>query len=414
MGHITSKNYLKLQKRLDDAAQGAPESNALYKILEILFTEEEAELVCVLPLKFFTIERASKLWKKSYNESKEILDELAAKGILLDFENKDEQNYVLAPTMAGFFEFSLMRTDGKFNTKVLSELFHEYINQEDDFVKRIFGNYTQADRVFLQEEVMPETSVILDYEKATHVIDTATCISVGRCYCRHKMEHAGGACDNPQNVCLTFNNSAKSLVKHKIAKQITKEEANKILDECVKLGLVQIGDNVQEGINWICNCCSCCCEAINAYKKLGYAPNLTSNFVCENNIYKCTACGICVKKCPVEAIEIENKENKNFAEVNQERCFGCGVCVRFCPTKSLGMIRKKEMQVVPKDTFERVISVAIDTGTLQNYIFDNYNLITHKFLRSLLGAIFALPPTKQLLANKQLRSKFIKKLIEMQ
>ena len=61
MGHITSKNHLQLQKRLDMHAQGAPESEALFKILEILFTQEEAGLVSGLPIKFFTIEEAASL-----------------------------------------------------------------------------------------------------------------------------------------------------------------------------------------------------------------------------------------------------------------------------------------------------------------------------------------------------------------
>ena len=50
MGHITSKNYKNLQKRLDSFAQGAPKSDALYNILEVLFSEEEARLVSKLPI----------------------------------------------------------------------------------------------------------------------------------------------------------------------------------------------------------------------------------------------------------------------------------------------------------------------------------------------------------------------------
>ncbi|MFH1030795.1 MAG: hypothetical protein V1770_06085 [bacterium] len=53
MGHVTSKSYKLLQKRLDRHAQGAPESETLYKILEILFTKEEAECVSKLPIRFF-------------------------------------------------------------------------------------------------------------------------------------------------------------------------------------------------------------------------------------------------------------------------------------------------------------------------------------------------------------------------
>jgi len=99
--------------------------------------------------------------------------------------------------MAGFIEFSLMRTDGKFDRKILSELYYQYINVEDNFADNLFDLDPQIDRVFIQENTIEEgdedQSVILDYEKASQVIETASCITVGTCYCRHKLEHLGKA-----------------------------------------------------------------------------------------------------------------------------------------------------------------------------------------------------------------------------
>ena len=53
------------------------------------------------------------------------------------------------------------------------------------------------------------------------VISSSPDMGVGLCYCRHKMEHVGKGCKYPQEVCLTFNASAKTLSKHKIARDIT-------------------------------------------------------------------------------------------------------------------------------------------------------------------------------------------------
>jgi ferredoxin len=406
MGHITSKNYLNLQKRLNDSPQGAPPSEALFKILEILFTEKEAGLVSVLPLKFFTIETAAKRWKLSEAEAEKILNELADKGLLLDLFDGKKQSYVLAPTMAGFFEFSMMRTDGRFNRKVLSELYYQYINEEDDFVLEVFGNHPTIARTFVQEPSLEPKSEILNYEKATKVIENASCITVGTCYCRHKMEHMGKACDMPQDVCLTFNNPAKSLAKHGIAKEISKKEAKEILDRCVDLGLVQIGDNVQNNVAWICNCCGCCCEAILAFKQLGSNDRLTSSFYAKFNS-KCLKCGICVKKCPVDAIDLEKG-------VDLDKCIGCGVCVRFCKPKGIKMIRRDKTQFVPHDSFDRMVLTALDTGKIQNFIFDNYTLWTHALLRRFIGVVMNLKPTKMLLANEKFRSRYLYKLIEKQ
>jgi NADH:ubiquinone oxidoreductase subunit F (NADH-binding)/ferredoxin len=52
---------------------------------------------------------------------------------------------------------------------------------------------------------------------------------------------------------------------------------------------------------------------------------------------KCTACGICRKKCPVEAIE---GAPKVVHRIIQERCIGCGTCYEVCPKKFAAVIRE--------------------------------------------------------------------------
>ncbi|MBT7902571.1 4Fe-4S dicluster domain-containing protein [Candidatus Woesearchaeota archaeon] len=407
MAHKTSKNYINLQERLDMSPQGAPASDSLFKILEILFTEKEAKLVSVLPINLFQAKKAAKIWKTTEEEAVKVLNGLADKGILFDLKRGEENHYILVPTMAGFFEFSLMRTDGKFDRKILSELFHQYINVEEDFLIRVLGSNPNIARTLVHEDKIQEKdfSEVLDYEKASNVIDTASCITVGTCYCRHKMEHMGKACDKPQNVCLTFNHAATSLSKHGVAKEISKKEAHKILDKCVKLGLVQIGDNVQNKVGWICNCCGCCCEALLAYKHLGYNMKIHSNFVSVVNAPDCIGCGICVKKCPVDAMKMDKK--KKVVVIDEKSCIGCGVCTRFCPKTCLKMDRRKELNFTPVDSFDRFVRTAMNQGRLQNLIFDNRSLWTHNMLRRFLKFIFELGPAKRAIANHQLQSRFI-------
>ena len=410
MGHTNSKSYANLQKRLDAAPQGAPASETLFKILKVLFTEQEAELVSQLPIKMFSVKKAAKIWKKDLAETQKILDTLADKGLMVDIADQDSKRYVLAPTMAGFFEFSIMRTDGKFDRKLLSELFHHYINVEDKFLKRVFTLKPTVARTFIQEDMLEpkQMMTILDYERATKVIDTASCITVGTCYCRHKMEHMGKSCDMPQDTCLTFNDCAQTLSKHGVAKKIGRPEAHKVLKRCVDLGLVQIGDNVQEEVNFICNCCGCCCEAILGYKRLGCMPKVSSNYVPTVNDH-CKACNICHQKCPIEAIKVEGKK----AVVDSEKCIGCGVCKRFCPSSAIKMKRRKKTMFVPKDSYERVLLEAIDSGTLQNLIFDNYHLWTYDIFRRFFGIILNLKPAKRLLVHNQLQSKFLQGITKL-
>lgn len=402
-----------MQKRLDQPPQGAPASAALFGILETLLTEEEAKVVSVLPINLFTIGEAARLLKRPVDETRAALDTLADKGILFDFSDGQAQIYLMAPTMAGFFEFSLMRLDGCFDQKVLSELYYQYINNEQDFIRRVFSLEPSIFRAFFQEDTIDERDsiVVLDYERASHVVDSATCVTVGTCYCRHKMQHLGKACANPLDVCLTFNKSAESLSRHGIARRIDKSEAHSILGRCQELGLVQLGDNVQEGVNWICNCCSCCCEALVAYRKLGYNAGITTNFFSAPGREACMGCGVCVDRCPVEAVRLSGGDNGSHrVTVDEERCIGCGVCVRFCPSDSLVMARRKETAFVPEDSFERIILSAISTGKLANLLFDNYTAWTHDVMRRFLGVFLSMEPSKKLLAREQVRSRFLSAL----
>ncbi|MDU7440353.1 MAG: (Fe-S)-binding protein, partial [Clostridium sp.] len=113
MSHLVGKDaYKSLEERLNKFPQGAPPSEALYKILSMMFTEKEAELVAQLPIKAFNIKTAALIWKVKESEAEKILDTLASKALILDLEcDKDnEKKYLMAPPMAGFFECALMRT----------------------------------------------------------------------------------------------------------------------------------------------------------------------------------------------------------------------------------------------------------------------------------------------------------------
>jgi NAD-dependent dihydropyrimidine dehydrogenase PreA subunit len=118
---------------------------------------------------------------------------------------------------------------------------------------------------------------------------------------------------------------------------------------------------------------------------------------------KCTRCWVCVDKCPVDAIR---KEDGNVV-VDVDVCFGCGVCARFCPSDAIVMERREITRFVPRDSMERIVMNAIEQGKLQNYLFTNQELWTYGAMRRFIGILLKLPPAKQVLANRQLRSRFL-------
>ncbi|MEI8132994.1 MAG: 4Fe-4S binding protein, partial [Leptolinea sp.] len=421
MSHITLKSgYVELVDRLNRFPQGAPPSETLYKILQILFSEKEAQLVALLPIKPFSVEQASKVWHLDTAAARIILDELASRAILVDVERNGEMIYALPPPMAGFFEFSMMRLRGDVDQKVLAELFYQYLNVEEDFIRALFATgETQLGRVFVNEPVLSSENAlyVLDYERASEVIRTATHRGVGMCYCRHKMQHVDRNCAAPMEICMTFNTSAESLTKHGYGRLIDAKEGLDLLDIAYKNNLVQFGENTQAGVNFICNCCGCCCEAMIAARKFGLMnPVHTSNFlpVVEQDL--CTGCGKCVSACPVEAMTLvsandPHQPNRKMALVNEELCLGCGVCVRTCSKNGLSLKSRPERVITPVNSTHRVVLMAIERGDLQNLIFDNRALWNHRAMAAILGVILKLPPIKQAMASQQIKSKYLVTLI---
>ncbi|MCG8686928.1 MAG: 4Fe-4S dicluster domain-containing protein [Desulfobacterales bacterium] len=421
MAHLVNKQgYARLVDRLNRFPQGAPPSDLLHKILKMLFSEKEADLVADLPIKPFTAEDASTIWNMKLSRARQILDNLASRAILLDIDDEGTTRYVLPPPMAGFFEFSMMRVRHDVDQKVLSELFYQYLNVEEDFIKELFTiGDTQLGRVFVHEPVLSNDNAVhvLDYERASRVIKTASHMGISTCYCRHKMFHVGKHCNAPMQICMTFNTSARSLIKYGHARQVDVNEGMALLDQAYESNLVQFGENVRERVNFICNCCGCCCEAMIAARRFGSMhPVHTSNFIPEINEFTCTGCGKCATICPVEAMTLVSandpkKIKKKKASLNSNICLGCGLCVRACPEKSIELNALDQRVITPRDGTHKAVVMAIERGKLQHLIFDNQVLLSHRAMAAVLGVILELPPVKQFMAREQVKSRYLEFLI---
>lgn len=460
MAHHTVRDaYKSLADRLNRFPQGAPPSDVLYRILRLLFTERDAELVSLLPVKPFTAEQAAAAWEMSPAAADAILQQLADRTILLDVTRKGRSVYTLPPPMAGFFEFAMMRVRADVDQKALSELFYQYINVEEEFIKNlILGGETQVGRVYVQEPALPSPGSlhVLDFDQVSEVYRTASHIAVGLCYCRHKMSHLGRACAAPLDNCITLNQAAESLTRHGAARRIELPEALDLLQQAYGHNLVQFGENVQRGVNFICNCCSCCCEAMIAARRFGFLhPVHTSGFLPEIDRERCLGCGTCLPVCPVAALSLGDGETAGPAEpghplsrasslegvsgrplpggsalasvsaaagpgrpprrracLDREACLGCGVCVRNCPTRAISLRHRDRKILTPVDTSHRFVQMAIERGRLGDLLFDNQLLVSHRAMAALLGAVFRLPPVKRLMAKVQLKSRYLDRIIE--
>jgi len=301
----------------------------------------------------------------------------------------------------------------------MSELFYAYVCVEDDFILELMTDMTtQLGRALVQEETIEDKNLyVLDYEKASKIIENAEQVALGVCYCRHVKHHLGEACDAPLETCMSFGNGAKSLAKNGYAKLISKDEAFKILGESKKNNLVQFAENVQNKVGFICNCCSCCCEVLANARKSGLAQSInTSNYISTINNDTCTGCSKCIKVCPMDAISLGQVEKdgkqRKIAIVDNERCIGCGVCVNNCNFDSITMEFREARVFTPVSLNHKLVLQAIEKGKLQNLIFRDHTKVNHRILASIFGIILKLPPVKQLLATEQLKSKYLKKQLK--
>lgn len=422
MAHHTLKSsYSGLVERINRFPQGAPPSDLLNKILKILFSDREAQLVSLLPIKPFDAEKASRIWNLDLNETRKILDKLADRALLVDVEYNGRSFYSLPPPMAGFFEFSLMRVRDDIDQKALSELFYQYLNVEEDFIRDLLANgETHPGRAFVNEPILSNANAlhVLDYERATEVIKTATHVGVGICYCRHKMEHLGRACDASMDICMTFNSTAESLTKHGHARRIDAVECLDLLQQAYEENLVQFGENVRESVNFICNCCGCCCEAMIAARRFAiFNPVHTTNFIPELHEGNCTGCGKCVNACPVEAMALVSANHpqhplRKKALLDEKICLGCGICVRACPEKCILLKSRAKRIITPLNGVHKAVMMAIERDKLQFLILDNRVLWSHRALAAVLGVLLKLPPIKQAMASEQIKSRYFEHLIQ--
>ena len=425
MGHLTSRDaYRNLEDRINWFTQGAAPSETLTKILRVLFTEKEAKWVAKLPIRPFSLKKTAQMWGTTEAKAEKLLDHLCEKGLLVDSYDHGIRKFVLPPPMIGFFEFSLMRTRGDIDQKYLSELFYQYINVEEDFIKDLFlGMDTKLGRVFVNEPVLmtEKTNHILDYERATHIIEDADFIGVGTCFCRHKNYHLGIPCklNAPMETCLTFGNVARSLAEHGgYTRPIDKSEALEILEMSYGYNLVQMGENVRERPAFMCNCCGCCCEALNAVRRFApMQPIATTNYLPKINPDECVSCGKCEKVCPILAISMQEREasvDKKKPVIDESICLGCGVCARNCPKKAITLQRRPVEVITPVNSTHRFVLQAIEKGTLQNLVFDNQAFANHRAMAAVFGTILRLPPLKQAMASRQFKSVYLDHLLAAQ
>ncbi len=420
MGHIVKPNraYRLLQRKLDRTVTGAPDSPILMQILSLLFSPEDADLARRIPGRLTTAEKLSARLDIPRDELLAKLSDMAERGLIIDLEHKGRRWFALAPVAIGFFEFTFMRTRGEVPQAELARLFEQYMHQDDRFARSVLRGPTQIGRTLVREEALPaeDHTEILDWERASRVVESAGALGVSLCACRHKANHLGEACERPQHTCLSLNYAAESLIRNGMAEPLSTGEAVALLGQCKEVGLAQTGDNVQRTLTYICNCCGCCCELMRSVKTFDIRGAIvTSNWIMEVDTSKCTGCGQCVEACPVDAIELAMRNDdgkpREQAACNKTLCLGCGVCYSSCTSAAIAMKSRDKRVFTPESVFDRMIMMAIERGRLADLIFDDPDRFGHLALGRIVATLEKIGAFKATVAIRPLRSAFLRRLV---
>lgn len=349
--------YEELREHLDKHPTGAPEAPEILEILSILFTVEEAKVAAAMPFRPKSAEEIAERAGVSPEEARERLESLADKGLAYAREKDGEWGYALLPVMPGIFEFPYMKGKKDETLERLAGLWESYLQR---LARSGEAEIPLARVVPIQEEVENEPRV-LTHEKVYQLIDEAKVVGLAHCACRTAFAN----CDAPLEACMLFDDTCKYLVERGFARYIEKDEMKRLLREFDELGLVHNVNNSQDKLQFICNCCPCCCGFLRAVIELKLPGWLaTSGFFASVDGELCNGCAVCEDRCPMGAIEVVDE----VAVVNTDRCIGCALCVTGCDVEAMELERREDIPQTPATMREMGAKILESKGKLKEFI----------------------------------------------
>jgi electron transport complex protein RnfB len=330
--------YIKLSQYLDMAPIGAPLTDNLIAILEMLYTPEEAELASKLPFFNTDFDTLVQTTGIKADTLREMLVRMAKKGTV--FMN-EKGSFRLLPTMVGFSETPFWPGKRTEKTEKLARHWVDYLGEA--FSQEIGDREMPMVRVVPVDESIVPGATVTPNERIDDLMDQLEYFAVAHCPCRQMTRYSGEPhCDHSTENCFHFGSMAKYMVTMGMAREITKDQAKKMLRDAHEEGLVHMADNYGPRVTTICSCCGDCCVFMRTRKKIGLKNAFAdSNYLMQVDTDICTGCGTCAERCPVEAIAVDET-----AAVDTDKCIGCGVCYPTCPSGAISLVDRAERKEI--------------------------------------------------------------------
>jgi Fe-S-cluster-containing hydrogenase component 2 len=337
--------YYRLAKVLDTLPNGFPStaSGVEMKLLENIFTPEEADLFCDMRLTFETAEQVAQRTGRPLENLEEMLKNMRLRGQLFGIELGGAWFFRMMPWLFGIHEFQLDRLD-----RELAELMEEYTPV---YAKHFSKIKPQLMQVLSIEKEIPAEQVALPYEKVSELIEKNQAFLVNECHCKKVKALLGQPCDRPLKVCLALAPIPGVFDQFPTGQVISKAEAYALLKMSEEKGLVHLAQNMQNGQIFICSCCKCCCAVLRSINEWGIPAwdVVNSFYYAQIDPVKCLSCGLCAEtRCQIGAIE----EGDDACRIIPEKCIGCGLCISTCPGEAISLVHKDRDMITPPPVTE--------------------------------------------------------------
>ena len=332
--------YRRLAKQLDAIPNGFPstDSEAELLLLAKLYTPAQAEMAALLSLQPESAREVAKRVGMSRSDVEEQLQVMARTGLIQAHRQQESLRYSLMPFIVGIYEAQLARMDEE-----LARLAEAYF--VEGFGTKALSIQPSFHRVIPVEQTIPLHIDVFPYERASELLRGARSFGVRSCICRVEKRQLGQGCDHPVENCIVVHSAEAAFGRSRTIRTVTDQEAMRILREADDDGLVHSSANVQTGLGYICNCCTCCCLMLRGIAEFGSPDALSrAGFCAIVDDSLCLGCGSCLEGCPFGALSLTEGGG---VEVLEGRCLGCGLCVAACPQQALQLARSPGEAVPP-------------------------------------------------------------------
>ncbi len=322
-------------------------SEAFREYIELMFTPEEAEVAQHLEVNPLSVREVSRRVGKDRKDMKQILKQMAKKGIIQDIGGYSYFVSMAHLLNIGFKYSKALEILGKRG----AELYQQFFIKE-----KYYKRYESSDEGTSITRVVPinksinSESAVLNAEEVHGILDQCQGpIVITDCPCRNRTEILGiRECKGKYPIeesCFQLGAFGSYFKQKGEGRELSVAEAHEIVDKFAELGLIFTTENVKTANHQVlCCCCDCCCSLLRGMTRFTDKNEdcvSKSNYLSAVDQALCKGCGLCSQRCVFQAISMEGKK----ARVDPEKCFGCGVCAVTCPTGAIKLHRVERSHI---------------------------------------------------------------------